>query len=164
MLRFERARAEAKVRDADSDLCAATRGKCLAAITTAASDLAACQKKMAWQDTKKRRMDDDHLIIIDGKADIMLNEEARRWNDQLRIREEDEVAALGATPWRKSASVQVKLTAAAKADLASTRRQQLARQKLQRLALDRKRRKLQHLAWKKLDQLAGDRLNQPLPK
>ena len=109
--RLEAKQAESVVRDARKRSC------CEAEWMAAVTHLAGRRDNLEWQLTKKRRLDEDAVVILDTGGKVELDKRAKKANDKFREEEERAESASSSAEAEsvrrgqdESASVNVKLT------------------------------------------------------
>ena len=109
--RLEAKQAESAVRDARKRSC------CEAEWMAAVTHLAGRRDNLEWQFTKKRRLDEDAVVILDTGGKVELDKRAKKANDKFREEEERAESASSSAEAEsvrrgqdESASVNVKLT------------------------------------------------------
>ena len=80
--RLEAKQAESAVRDARKRSC------CEAEWMAAVTHLAGRRDNLEWQLTKKRRLDEDAVVILDTGGKVELDKRAKKANDKFREEEE----------------------------------------------------------------------------
>ena len=118
MLQFNYDKARLEVKQAESAVRDARKRSCCEAEWMAAvTHFAGRRDNLKWQITKKRRLDEDAVVILDSGGKVELDARAKKANDKLREEEERAESASSSAEAEsvrrgqdESASVNVKLT------------------------------------------------------
>ena len=112
MLLHQYNKATLEVERAESALRSAREINCKIAWTTAVANLAACRNNLDWQISKRRRLDESGVAVLDCGRDVELDSRAKKMNAKLRENDQECAASARTTEQSESASVKLKLTPA----------------------------------------------------